>query len=273
MSAQQSFCDALLDPERPCPAGLRVWNGSDPAVRFGIYRNNVAVSLVDGLAETFPVTRELVGEPFFRAMARVFATGAPPRSPVLVRWGEDFPAFVAGFPPAAGLPYLADLARLELARVRAYHAAEADALGAEDLSGYLGNPDHLPGACLILHPSLAVLVSDHAIVSLWAAHQGRGRIEEVDPVRPESALILREGDDVVVLPVGRGTAAFIAELTMAPLCAAAAAGAAKDPRFDLVQALVQDLGCAAERVGTEQQAGFKGFELVVASSGCWIDTL
>ena len=117
------------------------------------------------------------------------------------------------------------------------HSAEADALGAEDLSGYLGNPDHLPGACLSLHPSLAVLVSDHAIVSLWAAHQGRGRIEEVDPVRPESALILREGDDVVVLPVGRGTAAFIAELTMAPLCAAAAAGAAKDPRFDLVQAL------------------------------------
>lgn len=232
-----SFAAALLDPDHPLPPGLVTWNGSDAAVRFGVYRNNVAVSLAGALADTFPVTRELVGAAFFDAMAGCFVAAEPPRSPVLTEYGDAFPAFVAAFPPAAGLPYLADLARLELARVRAYHAAEAEALGAEDLSGYLGDPDRLPGACLILHPSLAVLVSDHAIVSLWAAHQGRGRIEEVDPGRPESALILREGDDVVVLPVGRGTAAFIAELTVALLGAAAAAGAAKDPRFDLVQAL------------------------------------
>jgi hypothetical protein len=233
----ESFAWALLDPDRPLPPGLSTWNGSDAAVRFGVYRNNVAVSLAGALADTFPVTREVVGHAFFAAMALCFVTAEPPRSPVLTEYGDTFPDFLARFPPAAGLPYLADLARLELARVRAYHAAEAEPLGPEALASHLGDPDRLPEARLTLHPSLAVLDSAHAIVSLWAAHQGRGRIEEVDPNLAESALVLRQGDDAVVLAVGRGSATFMAELATAPLCVAAAAAADRDPDFDLAQTL------------------------------------
>mgnify|MGYP001390820627 CR=1 FL=1 len=43
------FAAALLDAERAVPSGLVAWNGSDPARRFAIYRNNVVVSLVDAL--------------------------------------------------------------------------------------------------------------------------------------------------------------------------------------------------------------------------------
>ncbi|MBK6864396.1 MAG: putative DNA-binding domain-containing protein, partial [Ideonella sp.] len=42
-----AFARALLQPDAPCPAGLKTWNGSDPAKRFAVYRNNVVVSLVD----------------------------------------------------------------------------------------------------------------------------------------------------------------------------------------------------------------------------------
>jgi hypothetical protein len=72
---------------------LIAWNGSDPARRFAVYRNNVVVSLIDALADTFPVTQELVGEDFFRAMAGVFVRHAPPTSALLAEYGEGFSGF------------------------------------------------------------------------------------------------------------------------------------------------------------------------------------
>ena len=79
----------------------------------------------------YPVTRRLVGDDFFRAMARAFVAAQKPRSPVLIHYGADFPAFVEAFEPAREIPYLTDVARLENAWVEAYHAAEAPALALE----------------------------------------------------------------------------------------------------------------------------------------------
>ncbi|MBL8587921.1 MAG: putative DNA-binding domain-containing protein, partial [Methylobacteriaceae bacterium] len=109
----RAFAAALLSPGAPAPPGLTTWNGSDPARRFAVYRNNVVVSLIEALSGAFPVTRELVGEEFFRAMAREFALGHPPRSPVMARFGEELPGFIAAFAPARELPWLADVAALE----------------------------------------------------------------------------------------------------------------------------------------------------------------
>jgi len=127
---QHAFASALLDPARPVPSGLATWNGSDPVARFAVYRNNVVVSLVAALADTFPVVRELVGEEFFTAMARLYVAEQPPLSPVLAHYGDGFADWVVQFEPAAAVPCLADMARLERARVRAYHAADAPVRGA-----------------------------------------------------------------------------------------------------------------------------------------------
>ena len=108
--SQQDFAAALLDPDLAVPAGLTAWNGSDPAQRFRVYRNNVIVALIDALAGTFEVTQELVGENFFHAMARRYAYAHPPRSRLMAVYGASFPAFIETFPPTAGLPYLADVA-------------------------------------------------------------------------------------------------------------------------------------------------------------------
>lgn len=163
---------ALLNPELPCPGGLTSWNGSGPELRFAVCRNNVMVSLIDALADTFPVVQALVGEEFFRAMARVFAQANPPRSRLMAFCGDTFADFVAAFPPAAPVPYLADVARLEMARVRAYHAADAAPVQPEVLQGALGDPEQLLSLRLHLHPSVQVVESCFAVVSLRAAHQG-----------------------------------------------------------------------------------------------------
>lgn len=238
MNVQTPFAAALLDPARPCPDGLVTWNGSDPARRFQVYRNNVIVSLVDALADTFPVTQQLVGDEFFRAMARLYASAHPPRSPVLALYGGDFPAFIEGFPPAAGLPYLADVARLEYLRVVAYHAADASPVAPAALAALLTDESALPALRLRLHPSLAVLPSDAAVVSLWAAHQGVGALEEVIPEVPETALILRQGLEVDVRQIPAAAGAFIATLGAGlPLGQAAARATALDGGFDLAGAL------------------------------------
>lgn len=238
MNQQERFAEALLDPEQPCPPGLTTWNGSDPARRFAVYRNNVIVSLVDALADTFAVTQELVGESFFRAMARVFAYANPPISRLLVFYGEAFPAFIECFPPAAGLPYLADVARLEFLRVRAYHAADVAPVRTEEIAAVLADADNLPHLNLAIHPSLGVLDSTAAVVSLWAAHQGVGDLVTVVPNMPETALVVRDGLDVEVLEVPRAAGVFIEALQRGETLGGAMVSAqALDPDFDAAMPL------------------------------------
>ena len=122
-SDQASFAEALLDPERRVPDGVTSHTHPAPAKRFAVYRNNVVVSLIDALATRFPAAQRIVGEEFFRAMAGVFARAHPPRSPLMMTYGEDLPAFIETFAPAAELPYLADVARLEAARTRAFQTS------------------------------------------------------------------------------------------------------------------------------------------------------
>lgn len=240
------FAAALLDSRQGCPAGLRTWNGSDPAARLAVYRNNVVSSLIDALADTFPVVVQLVGEAFFRAMAAPFVRETPPRSRILAHYGEAFPAFIERFEPARSVPYLADVARLEHACVRAFHAADAEPLTAAAVQLALASAERIGELRLRCHPSLAVLRSPFAVVSLWAAHQGGGDPSGVDPDQAEAALVLRQGLDVVVLRLPPGGYEFVAAIGQGEGLGAAAAGAsAAAAGFDLQGCLGLLLGHAA----------------------------
>ena len=212
MKAQQEFFDGLFDPALPPPAGLAIWNGSDPAVRFAVHRNNVVASLIDALADTYPVTQELVGEEFFRAMARIFIGVEPPRSRVLAFYGASLPAFIEHFPAAATVPYLADVARLEMLRVCAFHAADAAQIPADAIAQAIADVDLLPSLLAHLHPSVGILRSKFAVISLWAAHQGIADIATVDPYVPESALVVRPQLDVEVIRVTATASHFVERL-------------------------------------------------------------
>lgn len=233
MSGQAAFAAALLAERAECPDGLRTWNGSDPAPRFAVYRNNVIVSLIDALADTYPATRQLVGEEFFGGMACAYARTHPPRSPVLATYGDGFAEFVAAFPAAASLPYLPDVARLEWLYVRAFHAADADPLPNDEIAALLAVPNALARTCFSLHPSLSVLRSSYAVASLWAAHQGLVSWSDVHPEMPEAVLLVRVGLEVEVLRIGCGAHAFISGLRRGePLGVAADAALSVDTRFD-----------------------------------------
>lgn len=231
---QHAFADALLDAELACPAQLTSWNGSDINSRFAVYCNNVVSSLINALADTYPVVQQLVGDTFFRAMANIFVRQCPPQSRVLTYYGADFSAFIEAFAPAQSVPYLADVARLEFARVQAYHSADIAALDANQIGQALSNPEALEQMTFTLHPSLHVLSSAHAIVSLWGAHQGHLDLSQVKPDNAEHALIIRNQLDVEVMQISNAGAAFIRALKDShPLAAAAEKATEEQADFDL----------------------------------------
>jgi hypothetical protein len=229
---QHEFAAALLVPARRAPAGIRSGSRLERERRFAVHRNNVVVSLIDALAETFPVSQALVGEAFFRAMARERVLTDPPRSPVLTDYAEGFPDFVAGFAPAASVPYLADVARIEALRVRAYHAADAQPVAESVYRELLAAPETLAAARLTLHPAGRWLRSGHAAYSIWQAHQGREDLSDADLDgihidHAEDVLVARPALDVTVTALPGGAIEFLDALGDGhPLAAAFAAARA-----------------------------------------------
>lgn len=206
--SQSEFRAALLDPDRPVPPGLADPDGRPAGKRFNVYRNNVAVSLTEALRKAFPVVHKLVGEDFFTAMAREHARHFPPRSPLMMFYGEDMPGFLGSFPPVAHLGYLPDVARLELALRQSYHAADATPIAAEALQAL--SPDSFIAARLRLAPALRLIRSDWPIFAIWRANT-EGSAPPTARVA-EDVVILRPGFDPVPHLLPKGAADFIAAL-------------------------------------------------------------
>ena len=193
--SQPDFAQALLDNAKPTPAGLIDPKGRPAGKRFDVYRNNVVLSLSEALADSFPVVAKLVGDKFFQAMAGIYVRLHPPKTPILSQFGADFPAFLATFPPVAKLGYLPDIARLEAARTRAYHAADAPILDGTALAAL--PPEKMASARLYLHPSLHIISSPFPILAIWQKNidtpdmdiQQSG--QDVLVARPESTLEMR----------------------------------------------------------------------------------
>lgn len=230
---QHAFIDALLDPEAAPPSGITIWNGSDPAIRFAIYRNNVMASLVDALAANFPVLQAQVGNDFFRAMTAAFIRQHPPSSSVLARYGENLPAWITAFEPLADWPWLADLANLEFSVIDALNAPDNET----DIPALIPAFDPQVNG-LVLEPSLRVITSPYAIFQIWCAHQ-EALPETIDPYQAENVLLFRQQAAMRILPVSAAQAHFVDNLLMGkPLMASLEASEEVDHELDVEQTLL-----------------------------------
>lgn len=229
----RAFAPGLLDSSLPAPDGVTGPDGGPAPKRFNVYRNNVAVSLVEAVTDSFPATVQLLGEDYFKAVARVFVTNHPPRSPVLLWYGSDFADFLRSFPPLAAYGYLPDVARLEWAWLEAYHAADAVPLSPETLGRMPQNL--LAELTLEPHPACRLVRSAWPIFSLLSANRFGGD-HPSDLAEAQDCLVSRADLDVEVRLLRPGGAALLEALCEGlPLGQAAqrAAELLPDEEFDL----------------------------------------
>ena len=203
---QAAFAAALLDPDLVVPEGLIDALGRPAGRRFSVYRNNVAGSLTEALRASFPVVEKLLGAEYFTALAGVFLRAHPPTSRMMMLYGDEMPAFLAGFPPLARLPYLPDVAGLEQALREAYHAADS----AEAAPSLAISPERFLAARLQLAPAVRVVRSGFPIVSIWRANAENG---PAPVMQAEDALVVRDGYDPTVHVMPQGGAAFVTALS------------------------------------------------------------
>jgi uncharacterized protein len=235
---QQAFDAALFD--RSSDAALVPWLKGDPA-RLGVYRGNLAANWQRALANAYPVLRALVGDDFFQGLASVYGRAHPSRDPDLNRFGAALPDFLDGFAPAAGYPYLPDVARLEWLVHEAHYAPAAGDGPALALEGL--DPVRFEASRARLHPALRLHASPWATPALWLAHQD-GAGDMPDELRRAShALVLRRGWQVEVMPVAAAEHAALACLVRGGTFGQALDAAfALDGAFDVGAALQRWLG-------------------------------
>lgn len=186
--SQTTFHTALLNPSEAVPDGLVDASEQPAGRRFSVYRNNVAVSLTQAMHQAFPVITKLLGTQNMDGLSGIFLRKHPPTSPMMMFYGEAFPEFLAGMDQLSHLPYLPDVARLELAMRTSYHAADSDAAPADALAV---PPEDVMQAKLEFAPAMQILRSEWPIFSIWRfnTHEGAPKPqaggEDVLVTRPE----------------------------------------------------------------------------------------
>lgn len=229
---QDQFRAALLDIAAPVPDGLVDGSGTPAGGRYGVYRNNVTHSLIEAMKVAFPLVRTLLGSQNFDTLMPMFVRAHPPRSPVLMHYGTDFPPFLEGFDPLKHLGYLGDVARLELALRTSYHSADAAPF---DPAVLQQAPEMLAAVHLHRAPSTLLLRSRWPLFDLWQRAN--------DPHAPapraqgQAILITRPEFDPAVHLLPSGAATWLHALETQPIGPAFEAATSAAPEFNFAETL------------------------------------
>jgi len=235
------FASAIVQGDEPLPQIDKSCRHYSVATAIDVYRNNYFGNLHDTLTGAYPVIKQLVGDDFFRFMARKFVEKHPSRSGNLHHYGAEMADFVAAFEPAQGLPYLPDVAALEWARHRAYFAEDAPTLDIAKLAQL--PPGQYPDLILHTHPSCQLVRSHYPVVAIWRAHQpGAGVDFQIDLDSGASIALVNRRDDVVIVnELSAADADWLQAVQHeTPLGEATAVALERHPDFDL-QALLLNL--------------------------------
>lgn len=181
--AQTNFIDTINGgPTRLDPA---LFSGPPDRILLGLkaHANTISHARIVALEETFPLTRQHLGEAMFNKLARDFVETEAARASDTNRIGLHFPDFLID---AAA----SELAKIEWAWLESYHAAEAAPmtlveLGALDQAALLALP-------VAPHPAARLLPVTHPIATALGELAGQ---------KPAAILTIRPNAEVRLIPL------------------------------------------------------------------------
>ncbi len=224
-----------------------------PPDQLDIYRNNFLLTLTNALRLCFPAVEKLVGAAFFESAAQIFIAAHPPDIAWLDKYGAALPGFLRAFEPAAVVPYLHDVARLEWAVHRALHAETIELL--DPLAFAAVSPENQGWIRLVAEPSLTLLNLDYPADTIWRAVL-LGDDESLAKIEVTAGsfhlLVERRASGIEVIRLDGRSWQFLARLCAGDPLALVLGNLQTEPFFDQASALAAHL--AAGR--------FRNFDLV-----------
>lgn len=200
---QRRLAAQILAGEPHPSAALVGWLAVPPGhrtdERLAVYVDGYPARLHDALFEAFPAVAHLVGAARFHALVHRYQRRAALRSYNLNDAGGELADVLRADPLGAELPFLADLAALEWAMVRAFHAAQAPPLTVADLAA--AAPEAIVAGGVRFQPSMALVESPWPIHALWSARETPHREIDIDLTAGQSVVVWRRDLEVTCLPL------------------------------------------------------------------------
>ena len=147
-----------------------------------VYRTTARSVHVMALMDTYSVCVEILGEQYFKQIAKAYVRSNGSIDPNMNEYGADFSEFLnklcAERDELIGYEYLPDLARLEWCSQAAYYAqdnVEFDFSLLEQKYAYLGDQ-----VAFKLQASVQPLCSAYPIHQIWQAHKDKQVINEIE---------------------------------------------------------------------------------------------
>ncbi len=242
---QDRFARALIDTAPPTHADIAALT-AQPA--FAVYRNTVMKGCIDALQANYPAINRLVGEEWFRAAATIYARETLPEQPMLLRYGADFADFLKRFEPAAELPYLPGVARLDRFWTEAHIGRDEPTLDSTAIANLAsGNFFH---ARLQPHATARwAWFGDAPIYTIWSRNRSDAPVATELDWKAEGALLTRPRDAVQWVALDQAGCTFLDTCAAGGTMAAAAQAALEtnaDANLEKLMSTLLDAGAFSQ---------------------------
>lgn len=231
VEGQARFIAVLQQGPSVFPEGLFADAPDRALLGLRAHANTISHARLVALEETYPRTREHLGEAVFNALSRAFIERPDVRRRKLLGLGKGLADYLADQDHDAAA---VDLARVEWAWLQSYHAGEAEAMQLADLAGL--DEQGLLDLGLALHPSMRIVETRTALNALMP--------ELAESAAPDMhhLLITRPAHKVLLHPLAPLSANLVTQtqfpVTMGNLLAAAIERAGEAEALPAIFALV-----------------------------------
>lgn len=177
---------------------------------MSIYRNNMISSLVQTLFSTYKMIVKIVGEDFFRQMAKEYIDSYPSASGNLHDYGEYLGDFVAEYPPAFNLPYLSEVALFEWTCHVLQDASDSQPLDIKNLESL--SPDKFQELRFSLHPASRLIQFQYPILRIMDLCKGEVEDEINLDEGGVNLLLIRRELEIILVPLSLADYTFLSAL-------------------------------------------------------------